>query len=333
MRTILPLATRIIARSQTIHRRLATSFRPNRGFLIFGLLMVLMLSACGGAAEQAASPSEGATPTTSAASEEALPGTEEFGLTMEQLVSNIEAVEGLIADCMSAAGFEYVAADFETTRAGMLADKSLPGLSEDEFISQYGFGISTLYTSLAPQLADAITPAALGLGRQNIEIFNGLSPADQTAYNRALFGEHSDATFAVALEAEDFSRTGGCTREAITQVFTSDQLNVTYTNPLDSLVQQDPRMITALGEYTDCIREAGFDYSHPDQVEADIHTRLDAITEGLAPEALSPDALAALTELQGEERAIASAAFDCEDEFLTPVEEQILRELYAAPVQ
>ncbi len=295
--------------------------------------MVLILSACGGAAEQAALPQEDAAPTTSTSSEEALPGTEEFGLTMEQLVSNIETVEGLIADCMSAAGFEYVAADFETVRAGMLADKSLPGLSEEEFISQYGFGISTLYTNLAPQLADAITPAALGLGRQNIEIFNNLSPTDQVAYNRALFGEHPDATFAVTLEGEDFSRTGGCTREAITEVFTPDQMNVTYINPLDSLVEQDPRMVTALGEYADCIREAGFDYSHPDQVEADLHSRLDAITEGLAPEALSPDAFAALTELQGEERAIASVAFDCEEEFLTPVEEQILRELYAAPVQ
>lgn len=46
-----------------------------------------------------------------------------------------------------------------------------------------------------------------------------------------------------------------------------------------------------------------------------------------------PDAMTALTELQGEERAVAQVAFDCEEEFLTPVEELIQRELYARPVQ
>lgn len=295
--------------------------------------MALLLAACGGGSAEQAASAPPASAATASASSEALPGSEEFGLTMEQLVANVEAVEGHIATCMSQAGFEYVAADFETVRAGMLAEKSLPGLSEEEFIDQYGFGISTLYTSAAPQLTEATTPARLGLGQRNIDIFSALSAADQVAYNRALFGEHSDATFAVTLEAEDFSRTGGCTRAAIEQVFTPDQMNVTYTNPLDALVEQDPRMITALGEYADCIREAGFDYSHPDQVEADLKSQLDAITGGQPPEALSADAMAALTELQGQERALAGVAFTCEEEIIIPVEEQILSELYPHTVE
>jgi hypothetical protein len=215
----------------------------------------------------------------------------------------------------------------------MLADKSLPGLSEEEFIDQYGYGISTLYTGLGPQASDTNTPAKLGLGEQNVQIFSSLSAADQVAYNRALLGENTDATFAVALETEDFSRTGGCTRSAIEQVFAPEQLTVTYANPLDALVEQDPRMIAAFGEYSDCIREAGFDYSHPEQIEADFRSRVDAITGGDPLESLSADAQAALTELQGEERAVAAIAFTCEEEILTPVEEQILQELYARPVQ
>jgi hypothetical protein len=264
-----------------------------------------------------------------AAGQDELPGTAEFGLTQEELVTNVEEVEGLISECMNEAGFEYVAADFDTVREGMLADKSLPGLSEEEFIEQYGYGISTLYTGLDPQLADVNTPAKIGLGERNVEIYNALSPADQVAYNRTLFGENTNATFAVSLEAEDFSRTGGCTRAAVEQVFTPEELNVNYANPLDFLVEQDPRMVTALEEFGACVREAGFDYNHPDEAEEDIRERLDAITGGEPPEALSADAQAQLTELQGEERAIAAVAFECEEEIVAPVEEQILSELHA----
>ena len=89
-------------------------------------------------------------------------------------------------------------------------------------------------------------------------------------------------------------------------------------------------MIAALTEFADCVREAGFSYNHPNEVEADIKNRLDAITQGLPVEALSPDARAALTELQGEERAIAAAATECEAEIVEPVYTQIERELYAS---
>jgi hypothetical protein len=297
--------------------------------LIVAFLLILLTTACGAGGLTTSSAEEAPAGDASAA----LPGTEEFGLTREELVTRIEAVEGLIAECMGEAGFEYVATDYGTVRQGMVADKSLPGLSEEEFIAQYGYGISTLYTGLGPQASDATTPAKIGLGERNVAIYNNLSPADQVAYNRALFGENQDATFAVALEAEDFSRTGGCTRAAIEQVFAPEQMNITYANPLDSLIEQDPRMVAAFGEYADCIREAGFDYTHPEQIEADIRSRVDAITSGEPLDALSADAAAALAELQGEERAVAQIAFDCEEEILTPVEELIQQELYARPVQ
>ena len=71
-----------------------------------------------------------------------------------------------------------------------------------------------------------------------MQIFQKLSPADQVAYNRALLGENSDATFAVGLELENFSRCGGCTLKAIEQVFKPEQLKGTYYNPKDALDQQ-----------------------------------------------------------------------------------------------
>lgn len=263
----------------------------------------------------------------------ALPGTEEFGLTKAELVKSIERVEASIAQCMRNAGFEYIAVDYNTVRRGMVADKSLPGLGERQYVAQFGYGISTLYTGLSPQLADATTPAKIGLGERNVRIFNNLSPADQVAYNRTLFGKNTDATFAVALETEDFSRTGGCTRAAIEQVFRPEQVQVTYRNPLDALIEQDPRMIAALAAFADCVRKEGFNYHHPNEIETDIKNRLYAITSGAPPEALSADARAALAQLQGEERAVAAVAYDCESSLLDPVEGQIERELYARPVQ
>ena len=318
-------------------------FGRKTALLIFLLGLSVSVAACSGSTTAPTSSAAANTPVavqntpapaatrSNAAGQAKQPGTEEFGMTKEELVKNIEAVESRIAKCMSAAGFEYVAVDYDTVRKGMLADKSLPGVSDAQYIAQYGYGISTLYTGLSPQAASADTPAKIGLGAQNVGIFNSLSPADQVAYSRTLFGEYTDATFAVSLETEDFSRVGGCTRKAIEQVFTPEQLSVTYVNPKDALIEQDPRMIKALSEFSDCVRKAGFNYNHPGEIEPDIKSRLFAITKGAPPEALSSDARAALTELQGEERTVAKVATACEEDIVEPVYEQIERELFANP--
>ena len=305
------------------------------GWWALGVILSLLMAACGGSLttlEPSAS-SNSAESQESEADADALPGTEEFGLSQEELVTSIETIESLIASCMSEAGFEYIANDYNTVRQGMTADKTLPGLSEEEFFEQYGYGISTLYTGLAPQLAEVALPAQIGLGEQNVQIFRNLSPEDQVAYNRTLFGENTEATLAVALETEDLSRTEGCTRSAIEQVFTTEQLNMSYTSPKDVLIEQDPRMVAALAEYAECIQEAGFDYNHEKEIEPDLRNRLDAITDGLPLESLSFEAREALTALQGEERAIAVASYECESEILEPVEDQVERELFSGGTQ
>ena len=317
---------------QTRHPNFQKNIKPDQpyprwsGLLAAVLLLHLFLAACSGSTTNVPGPSSA-----SGTSQTTLPGTEEFGLTKKELVTSIESVESRIAECMRAAGFEYVAVDYNTVRNGMVADKSLPGLSEREFIAQYGFGISTLYTGLAPQLSTESTPAKIGLGEQNVQIFNNLAPTDQVAYSHTLFGEHADATFAVAIETENFSRTGGCTRTAIEQVFSPEQLTTSYYNPLDALVNQDPRMVAARTEFTQCVGAAGFDYSDMQDIEADFRKRLDDITQGQPLDALSADAFAALETLQAEERAVAVVAMDCEVNVLDPVAGQIERELYASP--
>ena len=263
------------------------------------------------------------------------PGQAEFGLTERELVQRIEKVEALIARCMRAQGFEYVAVDADTVRRGMKADKTLPGLDEAEFVAKFGFGISTHYTGKPPQLSDGYNPGRIGLGRRNVQIYQSLSPADQVAYSRALFGDNSDATFAIALDAENFSRCGGCTREAIEKVFSQEQLNASYINPKDALVARDPRMRAALREYAARMREAGFDATDPNLVEEEIRQRLDAITGGnsVPLEELSPDQLAALQQLQDHERRLAMKNLELEIQILEPVELRIEKELFARTVE
>jgi len=261
-------------------------------------------------------------------------GTQEFGLSPRELVQAIEKTEELIARCMGEQGFQYVAADHKTVQEGMKADKKLPGLSEEEFTNRYGFGISTLYTGQPPQLSNDYSPGRVGLGERNVEIFRALSTADQVAYNRALLGEDTSATLAVALETQVLSRTGGCTRKAVSEVFKPDQLEESYYNPQDALIKKDPRMKSALALWQREMKKAGFDYTHPDEIEPDLRNRLNALTEGdkLLVAKMSPDQIAALRKLQDFERVVAVKSFKIEEEVLTPVEERIQQELFSRKV-
>jgi len=262
-------------------------------------------------------------------------GTEEFGLTPKQLVEAIEKVEALVSKCMREQGFEYVAVDYNTVRKGMDADKTMPGVSEKDFMRKFGFGLTTTYTGEPPQLATGYSPGKVGLGKQNVQIFKNLAPADQVAYNRALFGENTGATFAVALEIENFSLTGGCTRKAVAQVFKPDQLQATYYNPKDALINKDPRMKAALRKYAAEMRKAGFSYDHPDDVEHDIRKRLAALTNGgtILVEKMTPAQQAGLKELQNYERRVATKNFQVKEDVIDPVEEKIEREMFARKPQ
>ena len=258
-------------------------------------------------------------------------GKEEFGMTPRQLVQAIEKVEAAIEKCMREQGFQYIAADYDTIRKGMSSDKKLPGITESDFIAKYGFGVATLYTGRAPQLETGYSPARVGLGDRNVAIYKGLSAADQVAYNRALLGANPDATFAIALERENFARTGGCTRKAAEQTFSAQQLNASYYNPTDAQVNKDPRMKAALRKYTDLMRKAGFDYAHPDDVGPDLRKRLDALTQSqsIPPDKMSPDQLKAFKALQGYELRVAKKNYELMEKIFDPVEEQIHREMFS----
>jgi hypothetical protein len=281
--------------------------------LALGLAAGMGLAACGGGSGSGSAASRG----------NARFGSEEFGLSMDQLASKVEKVEGLIGDCMTAAGFEYVPVDFARVKEGMDSDKSAPGLSDEQFIDQYGFGITTQYDHPGREI---------GLGEQNIAIYDALTPQEQVAYDHTLFGEDREATFAQSVEAEDFSKTGGCTRQAVEQTFTPAELTQAYINPADVAISQDPRVVEALGKWSDCMRQKGYDYANPDDVEQDLHDRLDAVTHGADPRTLTGSDAAALADLQGEELALAPVSITCEEDTLEPVISKVEAEIFGAPV-
>jgi hypothetical protein len=261
--------------------------------------------------------------------------TEEFGLSPKQLVEAVEKVETVISKCMREQGFEYVAVDYNTVRRAMAADKNLPSLSEKQFIAKQGFGVSTSYTGEPPQLSGENSPGKLALGERNVKIYKSLSPADQVAYNRALFGENTGATFAVGLDTENFALTAGCTRQGIAQVFAPDQIKGAYYNPKDALINKDSRMKAALQKYAAEMRKAGFDYNHPDDVEFDIRKRLAALTNGstIPVDKMTPSQRAALKELQDHERRAAAKSFQLQEELIDPIADRIEQDMFGRKPQ
>ena len=247
---------------------------------------------------------------------------EEFGLSLTELAARIEKTEGLIAKCMTDAGFQYIALDFVTVKQAMKSDQTAPGVSSDDYVKQYGLGITTQFNQPI---------VAFGAGTQNADYLHGLPPPDQIAFKRSLWGEAPDWNHARALEAEDFSQTGGCTRTASEQTYTPTEISGSYINPADVRLEQDPRMIAATKNWSECMRADGYQYDTPTQVEADLHERLAAIVQGQDPTTLTGPALDSLHQLQGEELAIAAALTSCEDQHIAPLQATIEAELYGAP--
>ncbi len=270
------------------------------------LLLAFVLSACG--------PSNSATTKTGPSR-----APEEFGLTLQQLAGRVETTEQRVAACMQKAGFTYIPLDFATIKTAMSTDKSAPGLSTEEYAKQFGLGITTQFDKPI---------VTFGAGETNNTYSDSLPELDQIAFRRSLWGETPEWNHVRALEEEDFSQTGGCTRTSAQQTYKPTELAGTYLNPADKLLQQDPRVIAATKKWAQCMRANGFEYDNPNQIDEDLYQRLNAITQGQDPKTLTGPAIEALTDLQGQERAIATLLVTCDEQHLEPVVAKVEAELY-----
>lgn len=250
-----------------------------------------------------------------------LPGTKEFGLTEEAWVAHIEETQSLIATCMADAGFEYVPVDVKTIEAAQARVRTEPGYTRRTFKEKWGLAVTTRFDN---PVRDT------GLG-PNLEIWKSLRPADQDAYFQTLFGDDWNADFAFTFDEEDFSSTGGCTREAVAEVFTEEQQRGEYVNPKDVLVDADERVIAATKKWSQCMHERGYEYEEDqDEIIEEYQERLEDLLDGDDPASLTGERAAALEKLQQEEIAVSLADLECQiehtDEVFRKVEFEVFGE-------
>ena len=276
----------------------------------------LILSACGGGN---GAESTGGGP----AAKAELPGIKEFGLTEEQFNQHVEKTQELIAKCMTAAGFEYIPVDVRTIEAAQARVRADPGYTRRTYKEKWGLAVTTRFDNPVRDV---------GLG-PNLKIWKGLPRAGQEAYSRTLWGDDPKADFVFTLDEEDFSSTGGCTREAVEQVFTPEQMKGTYVNPKDVLVDSDPRIAAARRAWSRCMRSHGYEYEEDqDEIIEEYGERLDELLEGDDPTSLTGQRAAALRKLQQEEIAVSLADLDCQIKHTDEIYRKVEIEVYGQPV-
>lgn len=265
----------------------------------------------------------GADPSLERATNQPLPGVKEFGLTEEEFTQHVEETQRLVGECMAAAGFEYIPVDVETIEAGQARMRRDPGDTRRGYKIEYGLGVTTRFDNPVRDV---------GLG-PNLDIMNTLPEADREAYERTLWGDDPDADFVWTLDEEDFSSTGGCTREAVSEVFTAAQIRGSYVNPKDVLVEEDPRIVEATENWSQCMHDLGYEYSEDqDEIIEEYQERLDELVGDADPSTLTGTRAEALSKLQQEEIAVSLADLECQVRYTDDVYREVEIEVFGEPV-
>ena len=286
------------------------SHHVRRGVTLLALAATpVAIAACGGGGGDAATTAAGAVE-------------DQIGFTQAGIAERQSRVEAAIAECMKAQGFEYTPVDPLAQQAALTGSTRL---SDEDFVKQFGYGVSTLIGRGGVQ------------SDPNDRIRLSLGDADRGAYDRALWGDNPGATFAVANDTGDFTRLGGCTKQATESVFGGADVLTQLQgklNELDETIAQDQRVVRAVEQWAGCMNKAGLPYEDPEDIEPDLIKRFQSIVgpkvERGATTPVPPGAdQAALSELQRTEVAAAVADLACEEEFITPVED-VVRPQYEA---
>lgn len=271
------------------------------------LVVTLAVSACG----------------TSSDAKKNMPGAREFALNDAEFTDHVERTQNLIASCMKGAGFDYAPVDVASIEKAMASVRKEPGMSRRQYKEKWGLSVTTRFD-------DPVFTIGLG---PNARTIDALAPAEKTAYEQTLFGPNKDANFAFAFDEEDFSETGGCTRQAVSQVFTPEQLTGSYSNPKDVMLDQDPRMREARDKWTACMQDQGYPYKDDqDAIIEDFKKRLEDLTQGDDPTELTGERLDKLHAMQADEIKVSLADLDCQVKYVDDVEQKIEIEIYGHPV-
>lgn len=241
------------------------------------------------------------------------------------------------ARCMANEGFDFVV----SVPPESIAIKDQASLSDQDWTSEYGYGISTSVDYLL----------SIQLEDPNAQHLTTLAPEEQQRYLTALVGEKMasgqvlDPSQIPPLEEQ------GCTGEGVLatggQAITEDltEFNIAYQDA-QVRVMSEPEVQSAIENWSTCLAELGYNYNDPSSPRAYIASRTQVIIQPVqqTAEDLSSDELEsivsgtgdadltklpgfdpeALAELQDEERAIASADYECYEEHVAAIYEPLL---------
>jgi len=243
---------------------------------------------------------------------------DQVGFSESGVVERQTRVEGEIQNCMKAQGFDYVPVDPLAQRAALTGKARM---TDEEFLEQFGYGISTLFGRGTTE-ADP-----------NDRIRKALGPADRAAYDRTLWGENPGLTFSEAIDSDAAAELGGCTKQATEAVFGGAAVLAKLQGKFDELEQritQDQRMVRAVEKWSTCMADEGYRYDEPEEIDSDMIKRFKTIVgAGVQPGATAPPTRgatydrAALAALQREEVKVANADLACEKRHITPVELEV----------
>ena len=199
----------------------------------------------------------------------------------------------LIQECMVAQGFEYTPRDNRGQTGGRPQDVDE---RSEEYVSEYGFGISTLFGGEIRLTSSADDP--------NQQYRNGLSEAQKSAYDKALYGQDfGGGGFTVsgggpvigipvsggpAIGGADMGdgeaqrlTPGGCLGEALKATGADRPFDSGLFDDLQELedrIEADPRIVDGMKKWSACMAEAGYDYRDIDEARTQIREEFAEVT-------------------------------------------------------
>ncbi len=248
--------------------------------------------------------------------------------------------EQFIAQCMAEQGFEYTPVDYS-----QFDGFSGESFDEEEYVQEYGFGISTTFLEGYEE-----TAAAGEFVDPNQEYVEALSEPELEAYYLALYGDQSiyeeldPNGEGIEITPEIMAQQGGCQNESNTAVDDPSQLFYTeFSAQLEDMyerIQADPRLAAAAEDWSACMEDEGYTFATPDEMYTEISDRMNpfyelaypseftdapaeseetadtAVYAPPGPPELTDAQQAELTELQEYELAVAAANYDCQQDSL-----------------
>lgn len=175
--------------------------------------------------------------------------------------------ENLMADCMKAAGFQYVAHPAHYTRpAGNVAGKD-PALVPYDTLKAYRqkYGYGTYYAAdVYPNDPNVVAPDPGPESNPNNAIRSSLDSARQQAYDQAYDGGTREQMAKTGKKTDIHE--GGCVDKITKQIGNSDDGVSTTTDPTaeaaaaqaEQQFTTDPTVLSAAQDYGSCLQQHGY---------------------------------------------------------------------------